>query len=262
MYRELISRLKPTISGKSKEVIPLSKKTALIKFKDDISAFNGKKHAIIPGKGRINAEISAILFEKLRQNGIINHYKFIDSFHQIVCEHLDIIPLEVVVRLKAWGSIIDRLSIKKDIQFDTPIVELYYKRDDLGDPFINSDHARYLGIANRHELAQMYHLAIKSSLSLQKIFAEAEIDLVDIKLEFGRLKDIIMLSDELSPDNMRLHDMRSEKILDKDVFRKDLGNVFQAYQTVLNRLTGAKSLPNHDYLGRAADCASKHDWVI
>lgn len=228
-------------SGKAKRMTPLPRNKLKIEFKDDMSAFNGRKHKSIVGKGAINAEISRILFEKLRGMGIESHYRSMKSPDEMICDHVEMIPLEIVVRFKACGSLVNRLGIEQHTRFETPIIEIYYKRDDLEDPltFLNGDHVLFLKIVTPLELANIYDTAMICAVRLRDILASVGIELADLKLEFGRQGDHIILADEISPDNCRLHDMKSKDgcvSLDKDVFRFDLGDVAKAYRTALRRI--------------------------
>ena len=226
-------------SGKVKRMTPLLRNKIKIEFSDVMTALNGQKSRSVVGKGAINAEISRILFEKLQEEGIESHYHSMNSSSAMICDHIDMIPLEVVIRFKACGSVVNRLGISQHTRFETPIIELFYKRDDLGDPLVISDHVLFLKIVTPKELANIYDIAMKCALKLRNILASVGIELADLKLEFGRRGGQIVVADEISPDNCRLHDMNSKdglKSLDKDLFRFDLGDVEKAYKKVLRRI--------------------------
>ena len=210
-------------------------------FKDDATAFNAKKFKIISSKGIINNFISSFFMEKLTENGINNHFvKRINSREQLV-KKLKIIPVEFVIRNFAFGSILKRYGIKEEYEFTKPLVELFYKDDDLNDPLINDDHAIEFNWLNKDELINLKEESLKINKFLINIFKKINIQLIDFKIEFGFTfdkngKKNIMLADEISPDNCRLWDTESKLNFDKDLFRNDTGNLVQGYLEIVKRL--------------------------
>ncbi|MGE4313824.1 MAG: phosphoribosylaminoimidazolesuccinocarboxamide synthase [Pseudobdellovibrionaceae bacterium] len=210
-------------------------------FKDDATAFNGEKHDVISGKGVLNNRISSHLMTKLEGIGIPTHFlKSLNMREQLV-RQVEIIPLEVVVRNIATGSLTKRLGIKEGTYLAKPLVEFYYKDDKLGDPLVAEDHIITFGWADPFELEEIVAMAWRINDFLNGMFTGIGLKLVDFKLEFGRLwgeydELYILLSDEISPDTCRLWDAKTDQKLDKDRFRQDLGNVVEAYQEVARRL--------------------------
>ena len=232
---------KKIYEGKAKILYKGPKPSTIIQYyKDDATAFNNKKRSTIDGKGALNNRISAFLMEKINSLGITTHFiKRLNMREQLV-HYVDIIPVEVVVRNFAAGSICKRLNIKEGENLPKSIVEYYYKSDELGDPLVAQDHIIAFGWANPQELDELHNLSLRINDFLLGIFSSVGIKLVDFKLEFGRLNSAdcteIVLADELSPDNFRLWDNKTNKKLDKDRFRLDLGNTIDAYREVAERL--------------------------
>jgi phosphoribosylaminoimidazole-succinocarboxamide synthase len=226
--------------GKAKRIFRTDdEQTVLIEYKDSATAFNGQKKADITGKGRLNNEITSLLFLKLQEQGIPSHFiKRISETEQLV-KRVTIIPLEVVVRNIAAGSLSKRLGIQEGKELTKPLVEFYLKNDDLGDPILTTDHIYELNIATQEELSILKEKALKINTVLSSFFTELGINLIDFKLEFGKDSEgEILLADEISPDTCRLWDKKTNEKLDKDVFRRDLGSLTEAYETVFNRLGG------------------------
>lgn len=224
--------------GKAKKIYQTNQSDVLrIAYKDSATAFNGEKKATIQGKGRLNNEISAIIFKKLAESGIQSHFiEKISETEQLV-KAVTIIPLEVVVRNIIAGSLAKRLGLEEGIEASQPIVEFYYKQDELGDPLINEDHVKYMNLATGEELQFIRESALQINHVLIDYFKKRHIKLIDFKLEFGRLPDgAIILADEISPDTCRLWDDQTNQKLDKDVFRRDLGNLTDAYDELLQRM--------------------------
>lgn len=225
--------------GKAKKVYQSSEDEhqLVLSYKNDATAFNGEKKSQFEGKGRLNNEISSLIFQRLHEAGISTHFiKRLDSTQQIV-QKTSIIPLEVVIRNLATGGITKRLGIKEKVSFTPPLLELFYKDDALGDPLINDEHALLLTDITETELAEIKDKAREVNAALQEIFQSIGIKLVDFKLEFGKNKDgEILLSDEVSPDTCRLWDIETNEKLDKDVFRQGTGDLITVYQEILNRL--------------------------
>ncbi|HHY38382.1 MAG TPA: phosphoribosylaminoimidazolesuccinocarboxamide synthase [Clostridia bacterium] len=211
----------------------------VMKFKDSATAFDGKKKGIIEDKGACNARISAKLFEVLADEGVANHYVKLLSPTDMLVRRLTIIPIEVVVRNIAAGSISKRLGLEEGTPLKVPVVELYLKSDALGDPLINEYHVRALNLATDEEVGVLTNMALRSNEILSGFFADKRLILVDFKLEFGKRPDgSVILGDEISPDTCRLWDRDSKEKLDKDRFRRDLGSVEEAYREVLSRVIG------------------------
>ncbi|WP_024983535.1 phosphoribosylaminoimidazolesuccinocarboxamide synthase [Brevibacillus borstelensis] len=210
-----------------------------VEYKDDATAFNGEKKATITGKGELNNRITAIFFTMLKQRGIDNHFIRLLSPTEQLVRQVEIIPLEVVVRNIAAGSLAKRLGMKEGTVLPQPVVEFYYKDDALGDPLVNPSHIKVMGIASEEDLAALERLGLMVNDVLQPYLRERGILLVDFKLEYGRTPEgEILLADEISPDTCRFWDAETGEKLDKDRFRRDLGKVEEAYQEMLKRLGG------------------------
>jgi phosphoribosylaminoimidazole-succinocarboxamide synthase len=234
MMRELL------YEGKAKRIFSTDdEQIVLIEYKDSATAFNGEKKAEITGKGRLNNEITSLLFLKLKDQGIESHFiERLSETEQLV-KRVTIIPLEVVVRNIAAGSLSKRLGIEEGKELTKPLVEFYLKNDDLGDPLLTTDHIYELNIATEEELTILKEKALKINTVLSSFFNELGINLIDFKLEFGKdAEGSILLADEISPDTCRLWDKKTNEKLDKDVFRRDLGSLTEAYETILARLGG------------------------
>lgn len=210
----------------------------LVYYKDDATAGNGAKKGTILEKGIMNNKITAFFFDLLKQHGIEHHYISRPSEREMLVKKLAMIPLEVVMRNVAAGSLAKRLGVEEGTKLAAPIVELYYKNDALGDPMLNHFHIKALKLATEEQIAEIEALGLKINKILTEYLATKKIELIDFKLEFGILKGKIVLGDEISPDNCRFWDSVTHEKLDKDRFRRDLGNVEAAYKEVLRRLTG------------------------
>lgn len=224
--------------GKSKQVYKTDDPNKIIiHYKDDTTAFNGIKKAIIANKGVLNNAISSLIYERLNKAGIPTHFIKKLNDREELCKKVNIIPLEVVVRNVIAGSMAKRLNIEEGTIPSNVIREIDYKNDALGDPLINDDHAVSLGICNYDDLKKIYELTDRINNELKKMFDSVDVILVDYKIEFGFDCDgNIVLSDEISPDSARLWDKKSLAKLDKDRFRRDLGKVVEAYEEILKRL--------------------------
>lgn len=212
--------------------------TVILFFKDSVTAGNGKKRTEIPGKGALAATISGKLFELLAANGLHSHYlKRLDA-QSFLAKHVQIIPLEVVVRNRAAGSIVKRLGLQRGKAFQPPLVEFFYKSDPLGDPLICESHALALGLSTQSELAQLTEQALRANAILTDYFASLGLRVIDMKFEFGRGAKHTppLLADEISPDTMRLWDAQTNESLDKDVFREDKGDLLATYKEVARRM--------------------------
>lgn len=232
-----MEKLEQLYEGKAKKVFKTDDKDYLIvSYKDDATAFNGLKKGTIAGKGVINNLMSNQLFEYLEENGIKTHYVKTLNDRETLVKAVEIVPLEVIVRNVAAGSFSKRLGVEEGKEFEQPTVEFSYKNDDLGDPLINDSYAIALKLATKEEIDQIKSMALKVNDLLKKYFIASNIKLIDFKLEFGRFHGDIILADEISPDTCRLWDKETNKKLDKDRFRRDMGDVEGAYFEVRNRL--------------------------
>ncbi|APC47164.1 phosphoribosylaminoimidazolesuccinocarboxamide synthase [Virgibacillus halodenitrificans] len=225
--------------GKAKKVYqtPNKKGQLILAYKNDATAFNGQKKALFEGKGRLNNEISSRIFQILHQKGIETHFiEQLNETEQLV-HQTKIIPMEVVIRNMAAGSITKRLGIEERTIFSQPLIELFYKEDSLGDPLMNDEHALFLCNVTFSELREIKAKALEINTQLIEIFAAIGITLVDFKMEFGRLASgDIVLADEISPDTCRLWDVTTHEKLDKDVFRQGTGNLIEVYEEIRQRL--------------------------
>ena len=224
--------------GKAKQVFATDKvDEVVVRFKDDATAFNAQKRGQVDKKGQMNNAITTLIFEYLNDKGIPTHFiKQIDEREQLV-KKVDIIPLEMVVRNYVAGSMAQRLGVEEGVKSPVTIFDICYKDDALGDPLINDCHAIFLGAATREELDEMYALTGKINEILIDLFDKMNIILVDFKIELGKTMDgRIILADEISPDTCRLWDKDTMKKLDKDRFRRDLGEVIEAYEEIYHRL--------------------------
>ncbi len=227
--------------GKAKQVFATDKADeVVVRYKDDATAFNAQKRGSFARKGELNNAISTLIFEYLAKNGIPTHFiEKLGDIEQLV-KKVDIIPLEMVVRNYVAGSMAQRLGVEEGLKSPVTIFDLCYKKDELGDPLINDHHAVFLGAASYDELKEMYALTDKINQLLIALFDKMNIILVDFKIELGKTSDgKIVLADEISPDTCRLWDKDTMKKLDKDRFRRDLGEVTEAYEEIYDRLQKA-----------------------
>ncbi len=235
-------RRKMIYDGKAKTIFEGPEAGTVIQyFKDDATAFNGEKHEIIAGKGVLNNRISAHLMTKLEAIGIPTHFMRSINMREQLVRSVEIIPIELVVRNIAAGSLCKRLGLKEGEILRKPLIEFYYKKDELGDPLIGEDHIVTFGWADMYELEEMVSMAWRVNDYLNGLFSGIGLKLVDFKLEFGRIwgehgELYIILADEISPDNCRLWDAETGEKMDKDRFRQDLGDLIEGYQTIAERL--------------------------
>ena len=220
----------------------------LVEFKNDATAFNALKHQEFKDKGKINCQISAHLFEMLESEGVPNHYLSLAADSWMVVQRVKIIPLEVVVRNIATGSLCRETPINEGYELSPPLLDFYYKDDNLGDPLLTEARLKKLELLSEKDKSEVERLAFLINGLLQSFFQQLDLTLVDFKLEFGvNNQGQILLSDEISPDTCRIWDNRigdpKERILDKDRFRQDLGGVINAYGEVLKRIQGVSSKP-------------------
>lgn len=233
-----MQKLEQLYEGKAKKVFKTDDPEVLIvDYKDDATAFNGEKKGTIQSKGIINNRVTNHLMKMLAEKGIPTHLIEEISDRETLVKKVDIIPLEVIIRNVAAGSFSKRYGVEEGVEFKSPTLEFSYKNDDLGDPLMNSYHAIALGVATREELDQIAEYAFKVNDILKEYLIGLGIKLIDFKLEFGKTSDgTIVLADEISPDTCRFWDAETNEKLDKDRFRRDMGNVEEAYQEVFRRL--------------------------
>jgi phosphoribosylaminoimidazole-succinocarboxamide synthase len=227
--------------GKAKKVYATEDPNyCIVSYKDDATAFNGLKKGTILGKGAINNRVTNHLMRLIEQSGVPTHYVQELNDRETVVKRVRIIPLEVIVRNLAAGSMAKRLGLEEGLELKKPVLEFSYKKDELGDPMVNDDHILALAYATEEDLKIIKDYAQQVNRILSDHLAEAGIRLVDFKLEFGKTADgTIVLADEISPDTCRFWDSKTNEKLDKDRFRRDLGQVEDAYQEILRRLLGA-----------------------
>ncbi len=214
--------------------------TIIVHFKDDATAFNAQKKAVIEGKGVLNQRISEFIFTRLNELGIPTHFMRSLNMREQLVREVEIVPLEVVVRNVAAGSLAKRLGLEEGQPLPRSIIEFYYKNDQLGDPMVSEEHITAFNWASPQEIDDMMHMAIRINDFMSGLFLGIGIKLVDFKIEFGRLYENdmmrIVLADEISPDSCRLWDIKTQDKLDKDRFRRDMGGLVEAYQEVARRL--------------------------
>ncbi|MGI6161703.1 MAG: phosphoribosylaminoimidazolesuccinocarboxamide synthase [Christensenellales bacterium] len=226
--------------GKAKKVFATDNADqCIVSYKDDATAFNGLKKGTIVGKGVVNNKVSNHLFKMLEKHGIPSHFIEELNDRETLVKRVEIVPVEVIVRNIAAGSLSKRLGLPEGQKLKTTVLEYCYKDDELGDPLINDYHIYAMELATKDEMDKIAAYALKVNDVLREYLKELGIDLIDFKLEFGRYKGDIILADEISPDTCRFWDSKSGEKLDKDRFRRDLGNVEEAYEEILRRLMGA-----------------------
>ncbi len=238
MQKEVsMKKLDMLYEGKAKKVFKTDVEDVyIVDYKDDATAFNGLKKGTILGKGVVNNRMSNHLFQILEKEGVPTHFMEELSDRETAVKKVEIVPLEVIVRNVTAGSFAKKLGLEEGRKLLCPTLEFSYKDDALGDPMINDYYAIAIGIASREEIDRITELTFKVNEVLSKYFAECGIELIDFKIEFGRCKGEVILADEISPDTCRLWDIKTHDKLDKDRFRRDLGNVEGAYQEVFKRL--------------------------
>ena len=226
--------------GKAKKVFATDDPDlVIVSYKDDATAFNGQKRGTIVGKGVVNNKVTNYLMQMLEKEGVPTHFVEQLSDRDTVVKHVSIVPLEVIIRNISAGSFAKRFGVEEGIVFENPTIEFSYKNDELGDPLMNAYHALALKLATREEIETIKAMAFKVNDVLKAFFKAVNVDLVDFKLEFGRLADgTIVLADEISPDTCRFWDSTTHEKLDKDRFRRDLGNVEDAYSEMMRRILG------------------------
>jgi phosphoribosylaminoimidazole-succinocarboxamide synthase len=223
--------------GKAKKVFKTDNDSEyIVSYKDDATAFNGVKKGTIAEKGVVNNTMSAVIFKMLEEKGIPTHLIELLNDRETLVKAVEILPLEVIPRNIAAGSLAKRLGLEEGTVLKQPVLELCYKNDDLGDPMINDSHVLAIGLATEDQLVVVKDYAMQINTILKAYFAERDLKLVDFKIEFGVYNGQVILADEISPDTCRLWDANTNKKMDKDRFRRDLGDVEAVYQEVLNRL--------------------------
>ena len=226
--------------GKAKKVFATEDPELLIvSYKDDATAFNGKKKGTITGKGAINNRVTNFMMQRLEEQGVPTHFVEELNDRETVVKKVEIVPLEVIIRNISAGSFAKRYGVEEGIPFENPTIEFSYKNDDLDDPLINEYHIQALKLATLEEVDTIKKMAFKVNDVMKAFFAQRNVDLVDFKLEFGKTSDgTIVLADEISPDTCRFWDSETHEKLDKDRVRRDLGNVEDAYDEMLKRIIG------------------------
>lgn len=234
-----MKKMEQIYEGKAKKVYATDDmKIVIVDYKDDATAFNGLKKGTIAGKGVVNNKVSNHFFRLLESRGIPTHYIEQLSDRETAVRRVEILPVEVIVRNRAAGSFSKRMGVAEGTTLACPILEYSYKNDDLGDPFINSYYIRALNIATDEEMEQVKNYSFQINDILKSYLDGFGIELIDFKLEFGRFDGKVILADEISPDTCRFWDKATGKKLDKDRFRRDLGDVEEAYQEIISRLMG------------------------
>ena len=234
-----MKKLEQIYEGKAKKVYATDDpKIVIVDYKDDATAFNGLKKGTIAGKGVVNNKVSNHFFFFFFKEGIPTHYVEQLSDRETAVRRVEILPVEVIVRNRAAGSFSKRMGVAEGTTLACPILEYSYKNDELGDPFINSYYIRALNIATDDEMEQVKTYSFRINDILKAYLDELGIELIDFKLEFGRYEGKVILADEISPDTCRYWDKATGKKLDKDRFRRDLGDVEEAYHEIISRLMG------------------------
>jgi phosphoribosylaminoimidazole-succinocarboxamide synthase len=233
----MVNKTELMYEGKAKKVYATDNADyCIVSYKDDATAFNGEKKGTIVGKGVVNNRMSNFMFKLLESKGIKTDFVEEINERETVLKKVEIVPLEVIVRNKAAGSLAKRLGLDEGVPMKTPVLEFCYKNDDLGDPMINDYHILAVELATKEEIETISEMALKINELMLEFFKTLNVDLVDFKIEFGRCKGEILLADEISPDTCRFWDVNTGEKLDKDRFRRDMGGVEEAYAEMMNRL--------------------------
>jgi len=233
----MIEKLKLISEGKAKSLYETSNSSELLMvYRDDTSAFDGKKKEALKGKGIINNKFNAFIMEHLSKNNVETHFIELIEDNESLVRRLDMLPVECVVRNIATGSLCRRLGVEEGIKFKEPLFEFFLKDDDLGDPLINDNHITAFGWGTEEEIEKMKEITFRINDLLCKLFEEVGLILVDYKVEYGRSSGSLLLGDEFTPDGCRIWDVETGESLDKDRFRKDLGDVVESYQIVAHKL--------------------------
>ncbi len=223
--------------GKAKKVYATDDPNyCIVEYKDDATAFNGLKKGTIAGKGVVNNKMSNYMFQLLEKHGIKTHFVEELSDRETLVKKVEIVPLEVIIRNKAAGSMAKRLGMEEGTELKTTVLEFSYKDDALGDPMVNEYHILAAGYASREDIDTIASMAMKVNEVLCEFFKSVDVELIDFKLEFGRFHGEILLADEISPDTCRFWDIHTHEKLDKDRFRRDMGGVEEAYAEMMKRV--------------------------
>ena len=223
--------------GKAKKVFATDHEDyCIVDYKDDATVFNGQKKGTITGKGIVNNRMSNFMFKLLEKHGIPTHLVEELNDRETVVKKVSIVPLEVIVRNKAAGSLAKRLGLEEGTELKSTVLEFCYKDDDLGDPMVNEYHILAAGFATKEEVDEIAAMALKVNEILCDFFKQIDVELIDFKLEFGRFHGKILLADEISPDTCRFWDIHTHEKLDKDRFRRDMGGVEEAYAEMMKRI--------------------------
>ena len=237
MNKQELNKEEMVYSGKAKSVYSTSDPDLyILHFRDDASAFDGRKKDSLFGKGKTNNIFNAFIMEFLEREGIPTHFENLLSDNDSLVKKLDMVPIECVVRNVAAGSICKRLGLEEGLDIEPPTFEFFYKDDDLHDPMINDYHIKSFGWASEEQIKEMKIKTFQVNTVLKKLFSEAGMILVDFKLEFGSFKSELLLGDEFTPDGCRVWDSKTRKKLDKDRFRQDLGDVVESYKIISKKL--------------------------
>ncbi len=238
-----MEKKKQIYEGKAKIIYETDSPDLVIQyFKDDATAFNAAKRGTIEEKGVINNKISSKMFELLESKGIPTHFEKVLNDREVLVKKVEIVPIEVIVRNMAAGSLCRMLALEEGSALACPVLEFCYKEDKLNDPLINEYHIRALHLATDEEMDVIKQYAFKINDIMKEFFKSLNVDLIDFKLEFGRLNGKIILADEISPDTCRLWEIGTGRKLDKDRFRRDLGNVKEAYQEILSKINSHSTI--------------------
>ena len=233
-----MQKMEQMYEGKAKKVFATDDPTlCIVSYKDDATAFNGKKKGTIEGKGVVNNRMSNFMFQLLEKNGIPTHFVKELNDRETLVKKVTIVPLEVIMRNKAAGSMAKRLGLKEGTELLCPVLEFSYKCDELDDPMVNDSHILAAGFATKEDLDTISSMSRKINEIMCEFFASVGVELIDFKLEFGRTTDgQIVMADEISPDTCRFWDIHTHEKLDKDRFRRDLGSVEEAYAEMMKRI--------------------------
>lgn len=233
-----MQKLNKIYEGKAKILYTTENPDLLIQyFKDDATAFNAQKKGVIDQKGIINNKIATKVFEFLKTRGIVTHFEQFLNDREMLIKKVEIVPIEVIIRNRAAGSLCRILGLPEGMVLKCPVLEFCYKKDELGDPLINESHILALGLATEQEIKTITQMTLTINGLLKEFFAKVNIELIDFKIELGRYKGSIILADEISPDTCRLWEIGTGNKLDKDRFRRDMGQIEEAYQEVLRRVS-------------------------
>ena len=232
-----MQKMEQMYEGKAKKVFATDDPTlCIVSYKDDATAFNGKKKGTIEGKGVVNNRMSNFMFQLLEKNGIPTHFVEELNDRETLVKKVTIVPLEVIMRNKAAGSMAKRLGLKEGTELLCPVLEFSYKCDELDDPMVNDSHILAAGFATKEDLDTISSMSRKINEIMCEFFASVGVELIDFKLEFGRFNGEILLADEISPDTCRFWDIHTHEKLDKDRFRRDMGGVEEAYAEMMKRV--------------------------